>query len=160
MAGLPRRIAERELAVVGRELGWPPESLAVRELPADQGPGNVLILEIVAEQVTEVFTGFGQRGVSAEAVARGAAAQAGEYLAAGVPVGRHLADQLLLPLAIAGGGSFVTLPLSPHATTNLEVIRAFLDVEVAVRPLDGGAQLVAFGTDATSGSRPGLRPGG
>jgi RNA 3'-terminal phosphate cyclase len=51
-------------------------------------------------------------------------------LAAGVPVGDCLADQLLLPLALAGGGSYTTLALTRHAATNIEVIRKFLDVTV------------------------------
>ena len=52
------------------------------------------------------------------------------YLAAGVPVEEHLADQLLLPLALAGRGSFRTLAPSSHAKTNLETIARFLDLEI------------------------------
>jgi RNA 3'-terminal phosphate cyclase len=33
-------------------------------------------------------------------------------------------------MAIAGGGRYRTLPLSQHATTNIETIQAFLDVAV------------------------------
>ena len=33
------------------------------------GPGNVLSLEMASDGLTELFTGFGERGVSAEAVA-------------------------------------------------------------------------------------------
>lgn len=151
VAGLSRQIAERELAVVGRRLGWPSERLAVSELPADQGPGNVLIIEIASENVTEVFTGFGERGVKAETVAERAAAEAGAYLESGVPVGRHLADQLMLPMALAGGGCFVTQPLTLHATTNLDVIRAFLDVPIAVGETGGQRRLVRFGPGAGGG---------
>jgi len=82
--------------------------------------------------VTEVFTGFGQRGVRAEAVAEPAAKAAREYIASGVPVGQYLADQLLVPMALAGGGSFRTLAPSQHTLTNIEVIGKFLDVEVKV----------------------------
>ena len=48
------------------------------------------------------------------------------------PVGEHLADQLLIPMALARGGSFSTGPLSAHTTTNIEVIRKFLDVKFEV----------------------------
>jgi RNA 3'-terminal phosphate cyclase (ATP) len=44
------------------------------------------------------------------------------------PVGEHLADQLLIPMAMAGGGSFRTRPLSEHARTNMEVVQKFLPV--------------------------------
>jgi RNA 3'-terminal phosphate cyclase (ATP) len=49
------------------------------------------------------------------------------YLKTDVPVGEHLADQLLLPLALAGSGSYRTLPLSLHARTQVELIPEFLD---------------------------------
>jgi RNA 3'-terminal phosphate cyclase (ATP) len=45
-------------------------------------------------------------------------------------VGPYLADQLLLPMALAGGGSFRTLAPTLHLTTNAEVIRRFLPIEV------------------------------
>ena len=40
------------------------------------------------------------------------------WLEAEVPVDEYLADQLLLPLALADGGSFRTTKPSLHATTN------------------------------------------
>jgi RNA 3'-terminal phosphate cyclase (ATP) len=45
-------------------------------------------------------------------------------------VGDCLADQLLLPLALAGGGAFTTVGLTRHSATNIAVIRTFLDVAV------------------------------
>lgn len=61
----------------------------------------------------------------------------GKYLASGVPVGRHLADQIMLPLGIgayldAGGGAFRTLALSAHATTHLEILRHFLGLDARI----------------------------
>jgi RNA 3'-terminal phosphate cyclase (ATP) len=43
-----------------------------------------------------------------------------------VPVGVHLADQLMLLLALAGGGSFRTLAPSGHARTQVAVIERLL----------------------------------
>jgi RNA 3'-terminal phosphate cyclase (ATP) len=63
------------------------------------------------------------------------------YVDAGVPVGEHLADQLLLPLSLAGSGSFATLPLSLHALTQIELIPRFLDVRIAVEE-DGESRRV------------------
>ena len=142
VAGLPRHVAERELAVVRTELGLAPEECEVVELPEAYGPGNIVTVEVEGEHVTEVFTGVGMRGVRAEAVAAEAAAAAARYLAAGVPVGDCLADQLLLPMALAGGGSYTTLALTRHAATNIEVIRKFLDVTVDVT--DAGPDSVAI----------------
>jgi RNA 3'-terminal phosphate cyclase (ATP) len=111
---------------VEKILGWSADQLQIRQLPAERGPGNLLTLEIESEHVTEVFTGFGTKGTSAEAVAEQAIQQARRYLAADVPVGEHLADQMLLPLAMAGGGSFVTHHPSEHTKTNIQVIAQFL----------------------------------
>jgi RNA 3'-terminal phosphate cyclase (ATP) len=133
VARLPRHIAERELAVVAAELGFGADELHVVTIDDAIGPGNALIVEIESEHVTEVFTGVGERGLRAELVAARAIEAAREYLAAGVPVGPHLADQLLLPLAIGRGGAFRTLPLTTHSTTNIDVIRRFLDVRIGVR---------------------------
>ncbi len=38
----------------------------------------------------------------------------------------------MIPMALAGGGEFMTLPLSRHATTNSEVLKQFLDVDITV----------------------------
>jgi RNA 3'-terminal phosphate cyclase (ATP) len=54
-----------------------------------------------------------------------------------VPVGVHLADQLLLPLAVAGAGTFVTMPPSRHTLTNIEVIQRLLPLTVESRPTEG-----------------------
>jgi RNA 3'-terminal phosphate cyclase (ATP) len=132
VAGLPREIGERELAVIAEQLEWPADCLHLRHLPSGHGQGNVLLLSIGSDSVTEVITGFGRRGLPAERVAAGAAEQAREYLDSEMPVGPHLADQLLLPLALAGGGSFATSPLSRHARTNIEIIQMFLDVRITV----------------------------
>jgi RNA 3'-terminal phosphate cyclase (ATP) len=130
VAHLPRSIAERELSVVHRKLSWPKEWLKTESQTSSPGPGNIVTLEIESENLTEVFTGFGERGVAAEAVADQAVVAARRYLASDVAVGEHLADQLLLPMALARGGSFTTVPPSRHTTTNIEIIRKFLDVEI------------------------------
>ncbi len=128
VANLPRSIAERELAVVEQKLGWDRSWLSAESV-SSAGPGNVIFLEVQCENVTEVFTGFGERSVRAEVVAEGAVAEARRYLAAGVAAGEHLADQLLVPLALIKGGAFTTLPLSRHSQTNMDTIGRFLSVK-------------------------------
>jgi RNA 3'-terminal phosphate cyclase (ATP) len=130
VAHLPRNIAERELGVVHKKLSWPKEWLKAESTTNSPGPGNIVSIEIESENLTEVFTGFGERGVAAESVADQAVVAARRYLASDVAVGEHLADQLLLPMALARGGSFTTVPPSRHTTTNIEIIRKFLDVEI------------------------------
>ena len=47
----------------------------------------------------------------------------------------HLADQLLLPMALGEGGSFTTLAPSTHTMTNIEIIQRFIDVPITVEEL-------------------------
>lgn len=130
VANLPTHIGEREVDVVRQRLGWIEEELSVGRIHEAAGPGNVLILEIESEHITEVFTGFGEQNVRSEVVAERTIDDVRRYLSANVPVGRYLADQLLIPLALAGGGSFRTLALTRHASTNIDILQRFLDVRV------------------------------
>jgi RNA 3'-terminal phosphate cyclase (ATP) len=151
VAALPGSIAKRELEKVEQRLGWAAEELQIRQLPDEWGPGNVLMLEIESEHVTEVFTGFGMKGVSAESVANEAIQAAREYIAAVAAVGPFLADQLLLPLALAGSGSFTTQMLTKHGQTNIEIIKRFLPVQIAQRQVRDGSVVVDV-MSAQSGS--------
>lgn len=137
LSKLPRHIAEREAAVLAQGLDLGPASVRLRLVDDSAGPGNAVSVFAVCEGLTEVFTAFGRRGVPAESVAQAAVDAAKHYLSAGVPVGVHLADQLLLPLAVAGAGTFVTMPPSRHTLTNIEVIQRFLPLTIECRPTDG-----------------------
>ncbi|MEZ4315944.1 MAG: RNA 3'-terminal phosphate cyclase [Myxococcota bacterium] len=127
VSNLPAKIAERELKVVRRKLELEPSQTRVESVPGP-GPGNVVWIEANAGTVTEVFTGFGERGVTAERVADRTCKEAKRWMASGAPVGEHLADQLLIPLALAGSGSFTTVEPTLHTITNMAVIERFLPV--------------------------------
>jgi RNA 3'-terminal phosphate cyclase (ATP) len=139
---LPRHIAERELDTLRRRIDWPADCVAVEDV-GSPGPGNVLIVELECRHVTEIFCGFGQRGVRAEAVAEGVAREVQQYLDADVPVGLHLADQLLIPFALARGGRFRTLAPTEHTRTNIDTLRQFLDVSVSCEEAAPGVWEVA-----------------
>lgn len=130
--GVSHAVARRELEKVKNMMALDESDLHVDDVKDSAGPGNTLTIELESEAVTEVFTGFGERDVSSERVAAKAVRQARAYLAAEVPVGEYLADQLLVPMALAGRGSFRTVPPSRHTTTNVEVIRSFLDVRIDI----------------------------
>jgi len=143
VANLPRRIATRELDVVKRELGWSRDECRVLELEG-RGPGNALCLCVETEALTEVVTGFGEKGVLAEDVAAGAVAELRRWLDSGAPVDEHLADQLLIPMALTAAHAsegdpaphFVGPTPSLHTTTNAQIIGRFLPVEFEFEPLD------------------------
>ena len=98
----------------------------------------MLLITLEHEHVTEVFTGFAERGVAAEVVAKGAVAAAQKYAASDAAVGTYLADQLLLPMALAGGGSFTASEWSQHAATNAKVIQQFLPVKIVAEKVGRG----------------------
>ena len=138
VANLPRKIATRELDVVKRELSWSRDECRVVELDG-RGPGNALCLVVETEAVTEVVTAFGDKGVAAEAVAGRAVAELQAWLDAGVPVGEHLADQLLDPDGARGPElgelpHYIGATPSLHTTTNAAIIGRFLPVEFAFEP--------------------------
>ncbi len=130
VSSLPFDVARRELDTVRAQLGWSEAECQPLVVKESAGPGNVVELEVQSEQVTELFAACGERGVRAELVARRVCAEVSEYLAADVPVGRHLADQLPLPFALAGGGGFVSLSASPHLDTQCVILSRFLRCEV------------------------------
>lgn len=145
VAGLSGSIAERELAAADEVLGWGRECLRVETLPREQGPGNVVVVDVACEHAAEVFTLCGEKGRSAEAVGEAVAKEALAWMEAEVPVGEHLADQLLLPMALAGGGRFVTSEPTLHTTTNARVIERFLPVSIGWEQRDERAWVVTVG---------------
>lgn len=136
VAGLARHIGERECDVAEDEMPDP----ACNVIELAHGPHNVFMVEAeLANGCRELVTAHGEKGKPAERVAMEAIDELHAWVDAAVPVGEHLADQLLLPLAIAGGGRYRSGPLSLHSTTNIDTIRQFLDVPIRV---DGDTVIV------------------
>lgn len=128
---LPRTIAEREYERVNDRLGWNLGADSITWPQDTISPGNVVNLKVRSEHVTEVFSAIAEQGRTAERVADDAINEVREYIASDAPVARHLADQLMVPFAIAiakGGGAsaFRSLPFTRHSSTNAEIIEAFL----------------------------------
>jgi RNA 3'-terminal phosphate cyclase (ATP) len=142
IAGLPGDIAVRELAAVERVLGWPEEARRIEQLPEALGPGNVLMLEAEFDGVTEMTSGFGQLGVPAQTVGEKAAKRMAGFLASPAAIGPYLADQLLLPLALAGAGRFTTVKPSRHTLTGAALIPRFLEAGFRIGEQANGAFLV------------------
>jgi RNA 3'-terminal phosphate cyclase (ATP) len=132
VANLSRAIAQRELDTVARLLNWEKETIEIVEAKNSVGPGNIVLIDVATSSgVAEQFCGFGRLGASAESVATEAVKEARAYLVSNAAVGEHLADQLLLPFALAGGGAFTATRLNRHARTNMDVIASFLPVNFA-----------------------------
>jgi RNA 3'-terminal phosphate cyclase (ATP) len=135
VAGIPADIAKRELERVEKRLGG--IETEMRVLSSREGPGNALMVTLSCEQCCEVFTGFGEKGLPAETVADRVAKEARRYRDSAAAVGEHLADQLALPMALAGKSRLTAMASSSHLRTNLEVIGKFLPVAVRQKDTAG-----------------------
>ncbi|ELY94512.1 RNA 3'-terminal phosphate cyclase [Natrialba taiwanensis] len=96
------------------------------------------------------FGAFGERGVPAERVGENAADAANRFLDGTAPVDRHMADQLLVFLSVAGGR--VRVPaVTDHVETSCALLESF-DVPVEKRPENDTVVIAvdpaAPGTDA------------
>lgn len=137
VASLPTHISRRELDVLRDRLGLH-KGEEVERVWSEWGPGNFAHVELVHERVTLVLTSFGEKGLPAEIVARRLAEEVKKVTRAGVAVDPHLADQLLLPMALGDGGSFTTCEITEHLRTHAEIIRLFLEREVEIEALGRG----------------------
>jgi RNA 3'-terminal phosphate cyclase (ATP) len=140
VANLPAQIAKREVDTATQMLSGTTEGRIINTKQSP-GPGNVVMVEVESAEVTEIFTAFGEIGISAENVARDAVREARAYLISDAIAGEHLADQLLLPFALAGKGRFTASNCNQHATTNMEIIRRFLRVRFETQAVDGYFQI-------------------
>ncbi|MBY6241835.1 RNA 3'-terminal phosphate cyclase [Methylosinus sp. Sm6] len=138
VANLAESIACREAETLCALLDWPQESVRPMTERRATGPGNILVATLAYEHVTEVCSAFGRIGASAEQVAEECAAQVASYLRGEHPVGAHLADQLLVPMALGAGGSFVTCAPSRHMLTNMAIVEAFLGERITIADLGSG----------------------
>src|SRR2546429_478915 len=122
-------------------MNWDADSAEIVETKNSVGPGNIVLIELASSSAAEMLCGFGRIGASAESVASEAADAALSYLASGAVAGEHLADQLLLPFALAGGGAFTADKLNLPSRTNMETIRYFLPGNFVTRQ---GGHLTRF----------------
>jgi RNA 3'-terminal phosphate cyclase (ATP) len=142
VANLPRGIAQREIDTIANLLNWGTEHMEIVETKNSVGPGNIALIELATSTgATELFCGFGRLGASAENVAAEAVKEARAYMVSEAAVGEHLADQLLLPFALAGGGVFTAEKLNRHARTNMDVISTFLPVSFATCQEGGSTRI-------------------
>jgi RNA 3'-terminal phosphate cyclase (ATP) len=140
-ANLPPQVASREAEAFKHGLHWSDQEIEARPLRAN-GPGNALVARLRFAQVTAVFTAFGEPRKPAEQVAAECATQVRRYLETDAPVCEHLADQLLLPLALGAGGRFRTGRPSEHARTNAAIISTFLGERVEMVEAGSGTWTV------------------
>lgn len=144
-AKVSEEVAHKETAALRKQLGWPESTVFVESPDNSDCPGNVLAAEIIYGNVTERVTSFGAFGKTSKRVAQEVAKMMQNYLGSEATVGRNLADQLLLPMALAGGGKIHTMTPSNHVKTNIEVIEKFLPVRFELEPELRGCHFISVG---------------
>ena len=104
----------------------------------------MVAIELDTKPVPTLFFALGERGKPAERVADEACDAALAYLDAGPAlVDAHSADQLVLPLVLAKGSSEMHVAeVTRHLTTNIEVIRRFLERSITCEGDEGTAGIV------------------
>ena len=135
-AHMPVNIAKRELTVMSQELALNEDNLFLREITKAACAGNALTFTMQHGELIEIITSICIRGMAAEKVATEACLEAKRYLKSKAVVGAHLADQILIPMALSGKGKFTTLNPSQHTLTNIEVIKQFLNTEIVCHELE------------------------
>jgi RNA 3'-terminal phosphate cyclase (ATP) len=117
-------MCDRARAALG-DLGVPAQIEALRVRALCPGAGIFLLAEY-EESLAATFSALGQQGKPSEAVAEEGVAALRAHHASGGAVELHLADQLLVPLALAAGpsGFTVTRPTA-HLVTNAWTIEQF-----------------------------------
>jgi RNA 3'-terminal phosphate cyclase (ATP) len=111
-----------------------------------KGQGTLVFLWAEFENALAGFTSLGERGKPAERVAAEAVQDLLDFREAGGALEEHLADQLVLPLALAEGASrFTTAKVSDHLLTNAWVVNQFLPGAVRVQGAEGEPGAVDIG---------------
>jgi len=173
VAGLDFSVAERQAERAERRLREAGVLGAVRSIPLPTGSSRGSHVLVVAsfERTRSGHGATGEQGREPERTADAAVGAFARFLDGRAAVDPRLGDQLLLPAALVAAGRIARPPgvasstvytvseVTRHLTTNAQVVRAFLPVEVAVTGDEGGEGTVAVGprdrarTSPASGTR-------
>lgn len=141
VSNLPASIAQRQAASAAgylKGLGLDADMEVVEAESA--GPGTFIYLSAEFTNITLGFSALGERGKRAEAVGEEAASGLARFVDSGACVEEHLADQLIVYMALARGASRMSVArITRHLLTNAWVVGQFLpDVRIEVEGAEGG----------------------
>ena len=143
-ANLRSSVVKEEQKSLSEMIDWPASCYTVREENAVDGSGNVLVLEVEYENHVLHVTSHGAFQKTSNRVAKDAVKAMLTYQRSAASIGPRLADQLLLPMALAGSGEISTVGLTNHMKTNIETIEAFLDVKFLVKECVKGEYIISL----------------
>lgn len=109
------------------------------------GTGTCVVLVAECERSRAGFSALGERGRPAEQVGQEAAQELLAFLETDAALDEHLADQVVVFLALASGRSqFTTAKVTPHLLTNLWAIQQCLSIQVRLDGQEGEPGLVTI----------------
>jgi RNA 3'-terminal phosphate cyclase (ATP) len=149
VAQLEQSVAERQSREALTRLACLPVHIESRNISLPSpGKGTVFLTLAEFERTRCCYYALGERGKPAERVAGEAVEAFLAFLDTDGAIDEYLADQLLLPLALAQGTSELrTAKVTPHLLTNAEVIRRFLSARIEIIGFPGKAGLVRIQGD-------------
>jgi len=146
---LPDHVATRASDTLLKELrGYGvPVSVEPRALKGGcQGAAVVLVAE--CENGLGGWTSLGERGKPVERVATEALKEFKKWFSSSAAVDEHLADQLVLPCALADGVSRWTTPIvTDHLRTVVDIVKRFVSAEIEIDERPDGSGLVTVKTE-------------
>ena len=159
VANLPRKIAERQRDRALQRLRAEGRSAEIELVEADApGAGTFLLLVAETAGIPAAFSSLGERGKPAERVADEAVDALLDFLKAEAAVDPHLADQVILPMALAPGTSRLTTSrVTQHLLTTVQLVQQLLGCPVQVGGEEGSPGTVTIEGAGGSGQEAGGR---
>jgi RNA 3'-terminal phosphate cyclase (ATP) len=143
---LPEHVGMRGAAAV--EANLPEFARQLHVTIADKpsyGPGAAVLLIATCDGGLGGFSALGARGKRMEIVSEEACQEFREWWKTGAACDEHLADQLVLPLALAAGESRWSMPvISEHLRTVLWVTQQFLPITATLQEGSGGMATITL----------------
>jgi len=140
-ANLPKDIAERmarRAAEILSEKGIEADVKPLRVGGKSTGAGVFFTARYA--NVLAGFGALGKKGLPAERVALDACRDFFAFHKTGAAVDRHLADQIVLPMALAEGRSEMAIEcVTSHLLTSAHVIRQFIPATIEIEGIEGDA---------------------
>ncbi|MBW3622106.1 MAG: RNA 3'-terminal phosphate cyclase [Armatimonadetes bacterium] len=145
-SNLPGHVAERGIVALEKYMKGVGRTVRIerRDLPSP-GTGAAVLLAAECENGRGGFLGMGERGKPMERVAEEPCEAFMDWWKTGAAVDEHLADQLVLPMALAAGESRWTAPcITEHLRTVLWATNQFLPIEFILDERPDGTGLVTL----------------
>ncbi len=134
VSSLPMSIANRQRETALRLLEQNKITVEIETLQVTSySPGTFVFLKSATKDCLAGFSSLGERGKKAETVGEEAAREFLDYFSSHACLDLHLADQIVLYLAVVNGESiFTTSRITDHLLTNLWVIEKFLGIKYSI----------------------------